>query len=206
MRGNSNRLYHNLKQPLSLLLLASSCVFLGGCPSMHVGREFLKYGTFNQAYLKRCEQVDEAGAVDKTRLIHAYTALFYMDAEVASQAVREVAEVQPEYGIKPFPAVDSSAAFVAMQRLIPLHIDEENWPALLAMLKEHKSLLLMATDDKPLETVVVALEGIHSHIQYNQDISELTQFVASQVQTLPNAKATKRQELLGRLSKLAGRQ
>ena len=188
-----------------VLFLTLGCAFLAGCP-MRIGREFLLDGTFNQTYLRHCEQIGRSRAVDRRRLINAYTALLYMDSEVASKAVREAAEIRPEYGIKPLPGVDESAAFIAMQKLIRLHVDEGNWGVLLEMLKAHNSLLLMGTtDDEPVATVVVALEGIQSHSQDKRDkrdISELASLVTELLRRLPEERATKRQELLGRLRKL----
>lgn len=189
---------------MGLLVLGSGV--LAGCPNKHIGREFLRHGTFNEVYFEQSQELEKSKAVERRRVIAAYTALLYMDAEVASRAVREVADVRPEHGIRPFPGIDESIAFAAMQRLIPLQIEERNWPALLAMLRDHQSLLLLATKDDSLVPIVVALEELQSQSELARDTSEVARSVESQIRRLPGAMTAKRQELLDRVSKVASPQ
>lgn len=188
------------------VIVLVGCGFLAGCP-LRIGREFLVDGTFNQTYLRHCEQLGGSRAVDRRRRINAYTALLYMDSAVAAGAVREAAEVRPEYGIRPMRGVDTYAASVAMHKLIPLHVDEGNWDELLEMLTEQQSLLLMTSrDEKRLVNVVVALEGIGSHCQDKPGVSELVILATRLVRGLPQERATRREELLARLEKLTASQ
>ena len=188
------------------VIVLVGCGFLAGCP-LRIGRQFLYGGTFNRIYFEHCEEIEGSSAVGRRRLINAYTALLYMDAEVASNAVREAADVRPEYGVMPSGGVDESVAFLAMHKLIPLHVDEGNWDVLLEMLTEQQSLLRWSTrDEERLVNVIVALEGISANCQDKPGVSELVSLAAGLLRRLPQERATRREELLARLEKLTADQ
>ncbi len=202
MHGNFNNASCGARKLWSLLFLTLACGFLAGCP-MRSGRQFLYGGTFNRIYFEHCEQIGEPSAYGRRRLINAYTALLYMDAEVAARSVRAVADVRPEYGVMPNKGVDGSVAFMAMHKLIPLHVEEGDWDTLLTMLKEQESLLLNTTaDDAMLVNVVVALEGIQSHCPDKRSVSQLASLLEERWRGFSEERVPRRQELLDRLRKL----
>ena len=200
MHGNFNNASCGARKLWSLLFLTLACGFLAGCP-MRIGRQFLYGGTFNRIYFEHCEQIGETSAFRRRRLINAYTALLYMDAEVAARSVRSVADVRPEYGVMPSGGVDGSVASLAMHKLIPLHVAEGNWDTLLTMLTEQQSLLLRTTADGAiLVKVVIALEGIQSHNPDKRCVSQLASLLEERWRGFSEERVPR--ELLGRLRKL----
>lgn len=121
-------------------LLAACALAVAACVC---GCKELRFDTtFNALYYDQCASMQEAslGEHDNNRLITAYTALLYMDAEVAGKA-GEAFRYSKEVRMTTLPGVDKSTAAKALSKIIGIYGSARQWDELLGVMEKHIAYL-----------------------------------------------------------------